>query len=219
MREKRMIENLLFNIKVLDLFSGSKSWSQAFRIRGHEIITIDNNEKLEPDICVDIMNLKAEDIGKFEVVLASPPCNHFSVASISKNWTGGKEAYIPKTKETQQSINLVKHTLDLIKEIDPQIWIMENPMGVLRKLDFMQPFERKTITYCQYGENRMKPTDLWGKFPSTFQARRCKNNSPCHERAPRGAKTGTQGIKGAYNRAKIPYQLSLEICVASEKDL
>jgi hypothetical protein len=214
-----MIENILFNIKVLDMFSGTKSWSQAFRIHGHEIVTIDNDKKLEPDICADIMNLKAKDIGKFDVILASPPCNHFSVASISKNWTGGKESYIPKTPETQQAIELVKHSLDIIKEIDPKIWILENPMGVLRKLEFMQPYDRHTITYCQYGETRMKPTDLWGKFPSTFVARRCKNNSPCHEAAPRGSKTGTQGIKGALNRAKIPYQLSLEICVTSEKDL
>ena len=37
-------------------------------------------------------------------------------------------------------------------------------------------------------------------------------NKHCHhESARRGAKTGTQGKKGSYNRSKIPYELCIEI--------
>ena len=63
----------------------------------------------------------------------------------------------------------------------------------------------------------MKPTDLWGHFPAglTFNPM-CKNGDPCHERAPRGAKTGTQGISGAAERAVVPYLLSLAVCEAME---
>ena len=39
----------------------------------------------------------------------------------------------------------------------------------------------------------------------------CKNGDSCHEAAPRGSQTGTQGIKGNYERSKIPYQLCKEI--------
>ena len=32
-----------------------------------------------------------------------------------------------------------------------------------------------------------------------------------NESAPRGSKTGTQGLKGAYERSKVPYQLCKEL--------
>lgn len=37
------------------------------------------------------------------------------------------------------------------------------------------------------------------------------NGSPCHEAASRGSKTGTQGLKGAYERSIIPAQLCNDI--------
>jgi hypothetical protein len=43
----------------------------------------------------------------------------------------------------------------------------------------------------------------------------CKNGSPCHAAAPRGAKTGTQGLKGSKERSVIPSELCqhiVEIC-------
>ena len=39
----------------------------------------------------------------------------------------------------------------------------------------------------------------------------CKNGQPCHEAAPRGSRTGTQGLKNNYERSKIPYLLTREI--------
>jgi len=32
-----------------------------------------------------------------------------------------------------------------------------------------------------------------------------------HEKAPRGSKTGTQGLKGNYERSIVPYELCKEI--------
>ena len=41
----------------------------------------------------------------------------------------------------------------------------------------------------------------------------CHNgNRNCHhEIAPRGSRTGTQGIKGTYEKSKVPYELCNEI--------
>jgi hypothetical protein len=39
----------------------------------------------------------------------------------------------------------------------------------------------------------------------------CKNGDTCHESAPRGAKTGTQGRAGAKLRSMVPYELGAEI--------
>lgn len=44
------------------------------------------------------------------------------------------------------------------------------------------------------------------------------NGLPCHEWSPRGANTGTQGKDDSSLRAKLPYALSEEVCVALEKE-
>ena len=64
---------------------------------------------------------------------------------------------------------------------------------------------RNTVTYCQYGDTRMKPTDIWSNTQWVSKPI-CKNGAPCHVRAPRGAKTGTQGLDGAIERSRIPKQ-------------
>lgn len=199
----------------VDLFSGLGGFSQAMVDRGWEVVRVDNDAKFEPDICADVRDLTADDFpGDVDLVVASPPCGCFSVASISSHWTGGKKAYIPKTKNATEAIELVRRTLELIGEMNPRFWVLENPRGVLRKIIGMP---KGTITYCQYGERRMKPTDLWGEIPNSFEFKKCKNGMPCHDRAPRGAKTGTQGIKTSEERAKIPYKLSEALADAVER--
>ena len=74
-------------------------------------------------------------------------------------------------------------------------------------MDFMQGLPRYTVTYCQYGDKRMKPTDIWTNHPFPNFKPMCKNGSPCHVAAPRGARTGTQGLKGSALRSQIPEEL------------
>lgn len=75
----------------------------------------------------------------------------------------------------------------------------------------MQDFTRNTVTYCQYGEERMKPTDIWTNSDVWIPKPACKNGDPCHVAAPRGSSTGTQGLKGAYERSKLPAELCREV--------
>ena len=79
----------------------------------------------------------------------------------------------------------------------------------------MKDLPRYTVTYCQYGEERMKPTDIWTNHPNPKFKPPCKNGDKCHVSAPRGSRTGTQGIQGARDRARIPVQLCehiVDIC-------
>jgi hypothetical protein len=94
---------------------------------------------------------------------------------------------------------------------------MENPRGMLRKLDIVAGIPRRTVTYCQYGEDRMKPTDLWGVVQGWTPKEPCKNGMPCHIASPRGAQTGTQALVGAKERSRVPYALGQEILTALER--
>ena len=148
---------------------------------------------------------------------ASPPCEGFSVASMGANWTGGERAYIPKGKSAFMSIALAKKTIELIEQSKPTYWFIENPRGLLRKMDWMEEFLRKndgrrrTVTYCQYGDTRMKPTDIWTNCKTWVPKPQCSNGSSCHISAPRGSSTGTQGIKTYADRSRIPEKLFIEI--------
>ena len=61
----------------------------------------------------------------------------------------------------------------------------------MRKMECMQDLPRYTVTYCQYGDTRMKPTDIWTNHPNPKFKPPCKNGDKCHVAAPRGSRTGT----------------------------
>lgn len=82
----------------------------------------------------------------------------------------------------------------------------------------MSKLPRYTVTYCQYGDNRMKPTDIWTNHPNPKFKPMCKNGAPCHESAPRGSKTGTQGLKCKIDRSRIPKELCDHIASISEEE-
>ena len=194
-------------MRVLELFSGTESFSKVARELGHECTTIDNNPKFNPDICMDILDLNPKQFrkGYFDLIWASPPCTTFSIASVGHHWNNHK----PKTEECKKGIKILEKTVKLIKYLEPKFWIIENPMCMTRTLEIMKPLPRTTVTYCQYGDSRMKPTDLWNNFG--FIGKRCKNGDKCHVSAPRGSRTGTQGLKNATERGKVPRELCLEI--------
>jgi hypothetical protein len=150
---------------------------------------------------MDIMQVTPELIlekfGHPDIIWASPPCTKFSVMTIYRNWTNNNDGtYTPKNKETIESIELVKHMLELIKQLNPTFWVIENPRAMLRKQTFMPNDKRKTVTYCQYGLEYQKATDLWTNIDNWKPKPMCSPKSPCHVRAPRGSRYGIQGVDG-----------------------
>lgn len=200
--------------KMLELFCGTKSMSKAFEKAGWETYTVDWNKEFEPTLCADISTLTVDDIikmcgGRPEVIHASPDCTSYSVAGI-----GHHRRKNPITKNLDPISEYAKfcdetnaHVVELINELNPKYWFIENPRGGMRKMNFMKDLPRYTVTYCQYGDDRMKPTDIWTNHPNPQFKPPCKNGDPCHTPAPRGSQTGTQGLKGAKLRSVIPNAL------------
>ena len=210
-------------IKVLELFAGTKSVSNAFKERGHEVFTVDWDEEFDVDLHADISELTAQEIiekfGRPDVIWASPDCTSYSVAAISHHRRRDSNGNLePVTEYAKFCDETNKHVLELIKELKPKYYFIENPRGGMRKMDFMKNIPRYTVTYCQYGERRQKPTDIWTNHPNPMFKPPCKSGSPCHDAAPRGSRTGTQGILGAKDRAKIPQQLCRHIVDICEEE-
>ena len=198
---------------ILELFAGSRSIGNAFEKRGHKVFSIDWNENFKDiDLYCDISKLTIEDAlklcgGKPDVIWASPDCTTYSISAISHHRKKTNNTLEPISDYACFCDKTNKHVLDLIKELNPKYYFIENPRGGLRKMDFMQELPRYTVTYCQYGDIRMKPTDIWTNHPNPNFKPMCKNGDSCHEKAPRGSKSGTQRLKGSIIRSKIPVEL------------
>ena len=200
-------------MKVLELFSGTGVLSAAFRERGHRTLTVDWEESHKPDLKADIGTLSADDVvrlfGRPDVIWASPDCTTYSVMCISRHRDGVK----PKSEYAAQCDRVNAHVCDLIRELKPKAWFVENPVGMLRKMPFILELmddtggKRHTVTYCQYGERRQKPTDIFTNQPDPQFRPPCRRGDKCHDAAPRGSKTGTQGLRGKLERAKLPDEL------------
>ena len=167
---------------------------------------------MDIDWYADIGKVTADEIiskfGKPHVIWASPDCSSYSIAAISHHRTKTLSGNLsPKSAFASFCDNVNQNVLHLITELCPVYWFIENPRGGMRKMDFMKGLPRHTVTYCQYGDERMKPTDIWTNHPDPRFKPMCKNGDPCHISAPRGSKTGTQGRKGKIERSLIPEEL------------
>ena len=198
-------------MKVLELFCGTKSFTKVAEARGHECRTLDNNPQFEPTYCMDIMDFEPAILGdwKPDVIWASPPCQCFSVMVISKNWEEKRVGKLPSPKrlEAKLAMGVVLKTKDIIIQLKPTYWFIENPRGTLRKMAFMQGWLRSTVTYCQYGLKYQKATDIWNNCYEWKPRPVCSPRSPCHARAPRGSRYGVQGVRADGKRVNSIHPL------------
>lgn len=214
-------------MNVLELFAGSRSVGRVAEERGHDVFSVDIEAFEGIDLQIDIEELLPSMI-PFEpdLIWASPDCTTYTIAAISHHRNGTK----PKSDYAKKCDMVNKNMWSLIDHYSCSFFV-ENPRGMFRKMPFVQDRERATVCYCQYGDMRMKPTDIFtNRLDSWFPKKMCKNykidketgqviNRHCHhEVARRGAKTGTQGLKGSYERSKIPSELIHEIFEAVERD-
>lgn len=208
-------------MNVLELFAGARCIGRVAEELGCAVYSVDWENFYGVHLNKDIEFLRKYDIPFIpDYIHASFDCTTYTIAAISHHRNGTE----PKSEYAKKCDRVNKRVIELIKEyqkINPDlIFTFENPRGMLRKMPFMQEFERTTVWYCTYGDNRAKPTDIWtNNLYSVFNQDGWKPRPVCHngnknchhESAPRGSKTGTQGRKGSYERSKIPYELCKDL--------
>lgn len=206
-------------MKTLELFCGTKSFSKVAASQGHTTFTVDDDARHAPHLLADVSALTARSLPSApDFFWASPPCQCFSVLSIARYWN--KDG-TPKP-EVYDAIALVAKALSLARDTNSRWWFIENPRGMLRTIE---SFERevcalggirRTITYCQYGDTRQKPTDIWTNAKWWSPRPSCNAGAPCHERTARfsdarSQRSGTVGLKRARDWSRIPAALFREI--------
>lgn len=128
-------------MKVLELFAGTRSIGKAFESRGHDVFSVDWDKRFRDiDMYADISKLTADDItskfGMPDVIWASPDCTSYSIAAIShhrkKNTDTGSLDPISEYAKFCDDCN--KHVIDLITQLNPKYFFIENPRGVTKNV-------------------------------------------------------------------------------------
>ena len=186
---------------------------------GYAWVNVRKNEKIERNTEVYTLSVKENETYCVRNIIVHN-CTSYSIAAISHHRKKEEDGNLAPVSDYAKFCDKVnQNTLKVINkliELNPKlIYFIENPRGGMRKMNFMKGRPRYTVTYCQYGDERMKPTDIWTNHPNPKFKPMCKNGDPCHVAAPRGSKTGTQGRKGSVERSLIPQKLCehiVEIC-------
>lgn len=202
-------------MRLLELFAGSRSVGSVADAMGWEVWSVDWKPFDGINLVADIGTMHPSDVPWVpDVIWASPDCTTYSIAACS---THRINSIFPKTDYAKKCDAVNQHFIAMIdywRHINPDlVYFIENPRGMLRKMPFMRRHMRHTVWYCQYGDDRAKPTDIFTNSKTWNPRPQCFNgNKDCHHQpAPRGAKTGTQGRSGSYTRSMIPKELCEEI--------
>jgi len=191
-------------MKILDLFCGQGGWSRAFAEAGHECTGIDMRNLGYPYRFIKTDLLDWDPDQHYDVVLASPPCNHFS--KVNQNWNG-------KNNNTK-GLDLVWRAFALIAQIKPKYWVIENVKGLSEFID-------KPDDIVRYGKTKShKEAYLWtnlGKLGFFDQMTNKKTNRNTFKR-PGGSRTLHNDIGGTSSLAVIPYPLSKAVLTKIEND-
>jgi hypothetical protein len=135
------------------------------------VSTVDINPEFEPTLCADVRKLTLKRILHTEgffpekycvrpsrvVILASPPCERFSLANRTWPKHGIRQAF----EIIGQCCEIIVEARDLWGK-DSVFYAIENPKGRLR---WFLGKPKTSIALSDYGGKYKKPTDLWTNIP------------------------------------------------------
>ena len=177
----------------IDLFCGLGGWAEGFLAEGYDVIGVDNDHRFAAGyealgahfVLADVRDLDGRDFRGARCIVASPPCQSFSVASHRGDrrigWSGGRDG---------RDLPLVQAGYRFAADAGVPI-VVENVSGAVRWLG--APKARFGSRY------------LWGDVPPLIPT----GPGPLKHLVPlqrRGALTAEEGRRAL--RAKIPLPLA-----------
>ena len=194
-------------MKVLVLFSGTGSIEKIFDLnKDTECRGVDNDKHFKPYYLVDILTWDYKTELKDWVpdyIHSSPVCKEFSNL---------KNTGKCNTRHIGLGTSLLTKSLEIIeyiKNINSNLYFtIENPKGLMRKMECMKPYNRITTSYCKYGFKYQKDTDFWfGGFDLKLKPQ-CRKCIPCVDKKIYGYHTVRIGLSnkkdtGTYKRSGV----------------
>ena len=172
-------------MRALVLFRGTGSVDRSLEAAGFEVDSLDIDPKCGATWTSDILTWNTWRHmmpGRYDFIWASPPCQQYSRART--------RAKTPRNLELADSI--VATTLEIIKELAPLGWLMENPQtGLLKTREVVKGLPFRDVSYCMYSDGvdhrYRKPTRLWGVLPTFVPRPMCTRRDPCQFSAETGS--------------------------------
>lgn len=165
---------------LLELFRGTGSVGKVATAFGLKVISVDIEEKHQPDIAVDILELDYKQLPTPDFIWASPPCETFSVMVYRLHERNTKTAE-PYSDRAKLGTKILYKTLEIIKYFvkkNPNLaFVIENPRGMMRNdPEIKNCLILNTTYYCNYGDDRTKPTDFFSNYPLYLNETKCKGS-------------------------------------------
>ena len=189
---------------LLELFSGTGSIGRAFRARGWEVFSVDNDPRANASLTADILQVKASDLPERpDLIWGSPPCQMYTLA-------GGRRTQ----GDLEASDALVQKTLQLIEELGNPPCFIENPFsGRLKSRGLLDHLRLQVVDYCQFGTPYRKRTAIWTKNVDWVPSKPlCKHDCPASVDGRRHLATAQRGPPGPRFTQRELYRIPAALC-------
>jgi len=171
---------------MIELFSGSKTVSKTFEANGWQSFSIDNNPKLQPSLCFNLLDISLDMLPKNpDFIWASPDCRFFSRAGNSHTWQKTTPKYrqynyIPITLGSANSFNLLTKTIEIIRSFPQAVFIIENPIGRIQHMPQMKSLGhyRYAVNYADFGFFYSKETYIFSNIWLPFSTKKVHSSLP-----------------------------------------
>ena len=202
-------EVIKFNEKkiiILELFCGTKSVSntcqKVFNKNNCNIVTLDLNNRFNPNIEIDIIELDFERLFKkhaFDIIWASPECTEYSLCKTTQQ------------RDILTSNKVVAYTMSLIKYLSPKYYFIENPStGFLKDQEIMNHIPYYDVSYCMYSDyGYKKNTRIWTNIKK-FNALQCTYINRCKHFINNKHACSVQELS-KFDKYRVPEKLIFEL--------